>query len=174
MEKVECVKYGKYLSLSREVNIKNFIFVGCSIGGLMFVIYNSYAWSFYIGSVFVENNVENQQHNRPYTGGDTLSCFFGVIIGLFSLSACSNHFKAVVEGRVAAKLAFEVIDREPSIAPNSGKKHVLEGEIKLDGVSFYYPTRPDSKVLKNLTAVFQKGKTTAIVGPSGAGKSSIA
>lgn len=39
---------------------------------------------------------------------------------------------------------------------------------------FYYPSRPDSKVLKNLNAKFELGKTTAIVGPSGAGKSSIA
>jgi ABC-type multidrug transport system fused ATPase/permease subunit len=80
-----------------------------------------------------------------------------VIIGLFSLSACSNHFKAVVEGRVAAKLAFEVIDRESAIPHDSGDKHTIEGSIKLDNVSFFYPTRPDSKVLKNLTIEFKKG-----------------
>jgi len=50
-----------------------------------------------------------------YTGGDTLGCFFGVIIGLFSLSSCSNHFKALIEGKVAAKFAFEVIERTPKI-----------------------------------------------------------
>jgi ABC-type bacteriocin/lantibiotic exporter with double-glycine peptidase domain len=49
----------------------------------------------------------------------------------------------VVEGRVAAKLAFEVIDREPQISQSSGRKHQLQGDIKLSNISFYYPTRPD-------------------------------
>jgi ATP-binding cassette subfamily B (MDR/TAP) protein 1 len=93
--------------------VRNFIFIGLSLGSLEFVVNNSYAWAYFIGSVFIEKGVENTQHERPYTGGDTLACFFGVIIGLFSLSTTSNHFKAVVEGRVAAKLAFEVIDRDP-------------------------------------------------------------
>jgi len=52
--------------------------------------------------------------------------------------------------------------------------HTLKGDIELEGVSFYYPTRPDSKVLTNLSCKFPQGKTTAIVGTSGAGKSSIA
>lgn len=50
----------------------------------------------------------------------------------------------------------------------------MQGEIEFKDVTFYYPTRPDSKVLKSLSAKFELGKTTAIVGPSGAGKSSIA
>ncbi len=57
--------------------------------------------------------------------------------------------------------------------PNA-EKHDLKGEIEFKNVVFYYPSRPDSKVLKNLNAKFELGKTTAIVGPSGAGKSSIA
>jgi ATP-binding cassette, subfamily B (MDR/TAP), member 1 len=140
----------------------------------MFVIYNSYAWAFYIGSVFIQKLVWNNSQNRIYSGGDILACFFGIIIGLFSLSACSNHVKAVIEGRVAAKFAFEVIERVPGIILDSGAKHTLKGEVTLKDVNFYYPTRPDSKVLKNFNATFELGKTTAIVGPSGAGKSSIA
>lgn len=59
MENVEIQKYSKYLDLSRKVNIKNFILIGCSIGALLFVIYCSYAWAFFMGSIFIENNVEN-------------------------------------------------------------------------------------------------------------------
>lgn len=87
----------------------------------------------------------------------------------------SNQFKAVVEGRVAGKFVFEVIDRVPTIQINEegSELHKLEGQIELKNVSFYYPSRPDSKVLNDFSTVFEKGKTTAIVGPSGAGKSSI-
>lgn len=40
-------------------------------------------------------------------------------------------------------------------------------------MSFYYPSRPDNQILKNFSATFEYGKTTAIVGPSGSGKSTI-
>jgi ABC-type multidrug transport system fused ATPase/permease subunit len=40
-------------------------------------------------------------------------------------------------------------------------------------VTFYYPTRPDKKILNNLSITFEKGKTTALVGPSGSGKSTV-
>ena len=38
---------------------------------------------------------------------------------------------------------------------------------------FEYPTRPDQKALNGFSAIFEEGKTTAIVGASGSGKSTI-
>lgn len=140
------------------------------------IVYFSYAYSFYIGSLFVQYKVYNSALKKDYTAGDTIGCFFAVIIGLFNLALCSGQMKCIIEGRVAAKFAFEVIDREPAIVlddPNA-EKHTLEGNIELQNIKFYYPSRPDSLVLNNLSIKFEKGKTTAIVGPSGAGKSSIA
>jgi ABC-type multidrug transport system fused ATPase/permease subunit len=77
---------------------------------------------------------------------------------------------------VAGKFAFEVIDRDPVINDNDQSAKVIElkGEIEFKDVVFYYPSRPDQKVLRGLSTKFELGKTTAIVGPSGAGKSSIA
>ena len=46
-------------------------------------------------------------------------------------------------------------------------------DIELRDVSFAYPTRAETAVLKNLSVRFEAGKTTAIVGPSGSGKSTI-
>lgn len=40
-------------------------------------------------------------------------------------------------------------------------------------MTFYYPSRPDNKILSNFSAKFEYGKTTAIVGPSGSGKSTL-
>jgi ABC-type multidrug transport system fused ATPase/permease subunit len=51
--------------------------------------------------------------------------------------------------------------------------HKLDGNIELKNVTFYYPTRPDKKILNNLSITFEKGKTTALVGPSGSGKSTV-
>lgn len=78
-------------------------------------MYCYYAYTFYFGSILVANKVENtsQPGNPAYTSGDIMSCFFGVIFGIFSLSAASPNIKAVVEGRIAGKLAYETINRKP-------------------------------------------------------------
>ena len=49
----------------------------------------------------------------------------------------------------------------------------IKGEIEFKDVDFYYPSRPDTKILKKFNAKFEKGRTTAIVGASGSGKSTI-
>lgn len=60
----------------------------------------------------------NTSLGKVYTGGDSIACFFAVITGLFNLSMLANQFKAVVEGKVAGKFVFEVIDRVPTILIN--------------------------------------------------------
>ena len=47
-------------------------------------------------------------------------------------------------------------------------------QIRFDGVSFAYPSRPLEPVLRELTLSIPPGKTTAIVGASGSGKSTVA
>lgn len=95
---------------------------------------------------------------------------------MFSVGMASPNLKAVAEGKVAGKMAFDIIDRKPAILqddPAAVKLDQLKGEIEFKNVTFYYPSRPDQKILKNFSAKFELGKTTAIVGPSGSGKSTI-
>ena len=73
----------------------------------------SYAYAFYMGSVFIYFRVNNDIYDRVYSAGDVLSCFFGVIFGMFSLGMASPNIKAVNEGKVAGKMAYDIIDREP-------------------------------------------------------------
>jgi ABC-type multidrug transport system fused ATPase/permease subunit len=48
-----------------------------------------------------------------------------------------------------------------------------KGNVKFEGVSFAYPSRPETVILDNIKMNFEEGKRYAIVGPSGSGKSSI-
>ena len=49
----------------------------------------------------------------------------------------------------------------------------LRGELRLDDVSFRYPTRPDIPALEHFNLHVKSGETVALVGPSGAGKSTV-
>ncbi|MEE8295826.1 MAG: ATP-binding cassette domain-containing protein, partial [Sphingomonadales bacterium] len=48
-----------------------------------------------------------------------------------------------------------------------------KGALKIDHVTFWYPSKPDVKALDNITLNVKAGKTFAVVGPSGAGKSTL-
>lgn len=40
--------------------------------------------------------------------------------GVFSLGTAAPNFKAIAEGRVAGKLAFDIMEREPAIKIDQG------------------------------------------------------
>jgi ATP-binding cassette subfamily B (MDR/TAP) protein 1 len=98
------------------------------------------------------------------------------MFGVFSLGMASPNIKAVTEGRIAGKSAYKIIERTPRILLDDPKAQPLgeiRGKIEFKNVTFRYPTRPEQKVLDNFSAVFEEGRTTAIVGASGSGKSTI-
>ena len=78
-------------------------------------IFGTYAYSYYMGSVWIEHDFWNHTFHRVYSAGDILSCFFGIVFGMFSVGMATPNLKAVAEGRVAGKMAFDIIDRQPSI-----------------------------------------------------------
>ena len=49
----------------------------------------------------------------------------------------------------------------------------IQGAIEFCNVSFKYPSRPDSQILKNLNLKIPAGSSVAFVGESGCGKSTI-
>jgi ATP-binding cassette subfamily B protein len=46
-------------------------------------------------------------------------------------------------------------------------------EVRFDGVSFHYPSRPQAAALADFTLHVRAGETVALVGPSGAGKTTV-
>lgn len=131
MEGVELGNYSKYLIRAKNASMWNHFCNALGLGFMFMIIYCCYAYAFYAGSLFVEHQVWNSGRGRPYQGGDSIGCFFAVLIGLFSIAMISNQVKATVEAKVAAKFIFEVIDRKPPIPlddPNA-EKHILKGEI---------------------------------------------
>ena len=50
---------------------------------------------------------------------------------------------------------------------------ITRGELRFEGVTFAYPSRPTPPALSDFTLSLKRGETVALVGPSGAGKSTV-
>lgn len=107
--------YQKYLDRAKKAGIKTHC-KGAAVVAFMFAsIFGSYAYAFYMGSVWIENKIYNHTYKREYRAGEVLSCFYGVVFGMFSLGTAAPNIKAVIEGRAAGKMAFDIIERKPTI-----------------------------------------------------------
>jgi len=82
-------------------------------------------------------------------------------------------WNALTKARVASKELGNVItlDNE-NLAIGKSLQH-CRGKLELQGLSFRYYSRPESKIFDSLSLTLEPGKTTAIVGPSGSGKSRL-
>lgn len=114
-EEKEVRNYTKYLNRARDAGIKTHRRGSFAMALFFASIFGTYAYSFYLGSVWIYKGFPNHTFDRPYSAGDILSCFFGVIFGMFSVGLATPNIKAVTEGKVAGKLAFDIIDRKPQI-----------------------------------------------------------
>ncbi|KZC21651.1 ABC transporter, partial [Rhodanobacter denitrificans] len=71
-------------------------------------------------------------------------------------------------GELLGERADIVDPAQPQVLPQP-----MRGELRFDGVTFHYPTRPDAAALHDFTLTVRPGETVALVGPSGAGKSTV-
>uniref|UniRef100_A0A452GRE1 Bile salt export pump n=1 Tax=Gopherus agassizii TaxID=38772 RepID=A0A452GRE1_9SAUR len=166
-ERKEVERYDKNLVFAQRWGIRKGMIMGFFTGYIWFIIFLCYALAFWYGSKLVLEEDE-------YSPGTLLQVFFGVLIGALNLGQASPCLEAFATGRGAATNIFETIDAKPTIDCMSEEGYKLDkirGDIEFHNVTFHYPSRPEVKILDNLSMVIKSGDTTAFVGPSGAGKS---
>ncbi|XP_074515463.1 bile salt export pump isoform X1 [Sebastes fasciatus] len=166
-EEKEAERYDKNLAEAQNWGVKKGAIVGLFQGYLWCVIFFCYALAFWYGSKLV-------LETKELSPGTLIQVFFGVLMAAMHLGQASPCLEAFASGRAAAKNIFDTIDREPEIDCFSEEGHKLDrvkGDIEFRNVTFYYPSRPEVKILNDLSMQIKAGQTTAFVGPSGSGKS---
>ena len=91
-----------------------------------------------------------------------------------AIATMSSLWADFAKAAGASERVFELLDDAP--LPSSGERELptIAGRLLLDTISFRYPSRPETPVLKNLSMALLPGKIVALVGPSGGGKSTVA
>ncbi|KAM6934651.1 bile salt export pump [Xenentodon cancila] len=167
-EEKEAERYDRNLVEAQNWGVKKGSIIGVFQGYLWCIIFLCYALAFWYGSKLVIDTKE-------LSPGSLIQVFFGVLMAAMNLGQASPCLEAFATGRAAAKTIFETIDREPEIDCFSEEGYKLDkvkGDIEFHNVTFYYPSRPEVKILDDLSVKIKAGETTAFVGPSGSGKSS--
>ncbi|KAH6893210.1 P-loop containing nucleoside triphosphate hydrolase protein [Thelonectria olida] len=162
-------KFDKYLDDAHQVGKKI-----SPLFGLMFsieycIIYLGFGLAFWQGiKMFSTGEITE--------AGDIFTVLLSVVIAAISLTTLAPYSIDFSRAISAATKLFELMDRKSSIDPldKSGETPTATiGEIKLENVTFSYPTRPGVTVLKDFSLRVPAGKVTALVGQSGSGKSTI-
>ncbi|MBC7863217.1 MAG: ATP-binding cassette domain-containing protein [Bacteroidia bacterium] len=117
-----------------------------------------------------------------YLGGEINSDNLGkfIMVSLFlaaSIGGLPEQIAAIQRAMGASERIFELMDEKGEEINTTFEKvnhKRLPGKVEFKNVSFFYPTRPDFQVLKDVSFIAEKGQTVALVGPSGSGKSTIA
>ena len=110
------------------------------------------------------------------TGGQLGQFLLYAIFVATSAAALSEMWGEVQRAAGAMERLVELLDSKPAIvAPSEpvALPEVSEGRIRLDNISFRYPSRPETLAISDFDLQVASGETLAIVGPSGAGKSTL-
>ncbi|XP_054636825.1 ATP-dependent translocase ABCB1-like [Dunckerocampus dactyliophorus] len=162
----EIDRYHKNLEEAKKMGIKKAISSNIAMGFTFMMIYLSYALTFWYGSTLVVS--------KEYTVGTILAVVFALLLGVFALGQISPQIESFASARGAAYTVYSIIDNKPSIdsySEHGFKPDFISGNIEFKNIHFNYPSRPEVKVLNDMSLSVKSGQTIALVGSSGCGKS---
>nr|XP_057939637.1 ATP-dependent translocase ABCB1-like isoform X2 [Doryrhamphus excisus] len=165
-QKKEIDRYHKHLEDAKKMGIKAALSANVIMGFTFLMIYLSYALAFWYGSTLVLNH--------EYTVGTVLAVLFSLLLGAFALGQTAPNIQAFGRAQGAAYTVYSIIDNKPSIdsySESGFKPGIINGNIEFKNVHFNYPSRPEVRVLNNISLSVKSGQTIALVGSSGCGKS---
>ena len=110
---------------------------------------------------------------EPTTPGQLMSFVTALLMAYEPAKRLSRMRINVEQHLVGVRMMFGLLDQGETLteAPDAVDLAPGPGEVVVEGVSFAYPD--GAPVLRDVSVVFEAGKTTALVGASGSGKSTL-
>jgi len=169
-ENYEVAKHEKISDSIREFGLKYGIFRGLFFSFVMVFVFGSIF--FILWQMLFALKVDHTITPQAFGTFMMLSLF---VAG--SLGGLPEQIASIQRALGATDRVFELIDGEIEnielLKENTPVKQT-KGEIEFSSVSFNYPSRPDFKVLQDISFKAEAGQTVALVGSSGSGKTTIA
>ena len=166
-EKKEVVRYREAIEASLQLAFKRINLSATFFGVAFFATFAAGVTVFWYGARMVAA--------EELSPGSLVSFLFNTMQMAAGLAALAELWTDLQRAAGAAERVFDLLHRPPQI-PDSGGRELekVAGRVAFEDVSFAYPTRPDTLVLKHFSLALDPGEVVAVVGPSGAGKSTIA
>ncbi|KAJ4578283.1 ATP-dependent permease [Exophiala dermatitidis] len=164
-----CHATAEAFSIGRQRAISSGLFYGLSDSAIIFFT----PLIFWYGGRLAKD--------REWPVKSILEVFSLLLFCTANASAVVTYIPDISSAKDTANRLLRLV-RAPVIThENSGRTELdvkdpntLYGPIHFINLTFFYPTRPDTAVLRQLNLTLPPGKCTAIVGASGSGKSTIA
>ncbi|KAA0702664.1 Antigen peptide transporter 1 [Triplophysa tibetana] len=108
------------------------------------------------------------------SSGDLVSFVLYELQFSSAVEVLMSYWPQVKKAVGASEKIFEYVERKPDTPPDgSDAPQALKGHVLFKNITFAYPKRPDTNVLKNVSLELKPGQISALVGPSGSGKTTI-
>jgi ATP-binding cassette subfamily B protein len=168
-ERFELRRYAECLQSFLRVILKTARLRASMVSFIIFGIFGSIVLVFWYGAHLM-------QAGQLSFGELTRFILYTTFVG-GSVASFADVFSQVQKTLGATERVRELLDEEPEISvelpPEAVNATRWRGDVRFEGVSFRYPSRRQTPVLRDLTLHANPGEKIALVGPSGAGKSTI-
>lgn len=169
-EVFEIKRYVKSIYVVVDIAISNARYRGAFISFMIFSVFGAISFVMWYGANMI-------QTGELTMGSLTMFVIFSVFVG-GTFAGFAEMFSQLQKTLGATQSIREILRGKGEtidISEYPGHQSItLKGNVRLDGVAFAYPSRPDVQVLKNISLEAKSGEQIALVGTSGAGKSTIA
>ena len=187
----ECDRFRPLVIRAQDALIKQARVWAITVGSSETLLLSTFVLGFWYGAKLVREGKANP--------GDVMTVFWAALLAATYLQMVVEQLVVVTKGKTSMASLRTVIRDLPG-RPTSGnpfsqpntpsdptfgnktrptsmrqiRPSRCHGEYNFQNVSFYYPSRPEQWVLRDVTLFLPPGETTFIVGGSGSGKSTVA